>query len=288
MLRRVLLIALSCALLLLPCLWILSTFPLGTHKQAQQEENLIPMLSSDVRQSLLTYQRQCLTDADCESPLGCFIKNSSQFHLCLDSTCETDRQCDEGFSCVPLKTASGKATVRICSLVGERKEGERCRVLPAVPEDGCARGLFCQGRCGRPCRLDEPSSCPAGFFCSEGREGPPSCLPSCEGRPCPEGLTCLPRGKRTSICAQVLGPDCRKNPCPTGQVCRVLEPPQRPWEIRTECRSLCGKDSSCPEGTFCHLYECHKPCDPRAPEDCGPGLTCGRHHPLDPWYCIPG
>jgi hypothetical protein len=35
--------------------------------------------------------------------LGCFVKNSSPFHVCLDSTCETDQQCDEGFSCVPLK-----------------------------------------------------------------------------------------------------------------------------------------------------------------------------------------
>ncbi len=288
MLRRVLLGAFACFVLLSLWGWMFFVATSRSHQPAWQDSRLIPMLSPEARRSLLTYMRKCDTDADCESPLGCFVKNSSPFHVCLDSTCETDQQCDEGFSCVPLKTASGKALVRICSLIGERKEGERCGVLPAVREDGCARGLLCQRRCGRPCRLDDPSTCPVGFFCSEGREGPASCLPTCKGRPCPEGFQCLPRGRGASVCARVQGDDCRKNPCPEKHACRVLEPPQRPWELRTECRRLCDDDFSCPEGSFCHEYECRKPCEPRAPEACGPGLTCGRYHPLEPWYCIPG
>jgi hypothetical protein len=289
MLLRMLLVALACVFLLLPLVWLMSiAMPWTNNTQGQWSEKLIPMLSPEVRQSLLTYRRDCRTDADCEPPLGCLIKSSSQLHTCLDSTCETDKQCDEGFSCAPLKTASGNAIVRTCALVGERKEGEQCGVLAAVQRDGCERGLLCQGRCGRPCRLDAPSSCPEGFFCSEGREGPPSCLPTCEGRSCPEGLECIQRGKGASVCARMHGDDCRKNPCPKMHRCRVIEPPQRPWELRTECMRICDKDSSCPAGSFCHAFVCRKPCDPLVPENCGQGFTCGRHYPGDPWYCIPG
>ncbi len=285
--KRVALVVL-CLLLPLPLaglLWRVQSWP---GKSVIQSENIIPMLPLEERRSRLTYMQHCQTDADCESPLGCFILGPSRKFLCLDSTCMTDQQCDEGFSCVPVKLASGKALLRICSLMGERTEGEQCMVLPLVREDGCARGLLCQGRCGRPCRLDDPSTCPDGFFCSEGREGPPSCLPTCKGRPCPEDLKCLKRGKGASVCGRVLGDDCRKTPCPKGQLCRMLEPPRRPWELRTECRQLCGKERPCPEGSFCLDYECRKSCDPQAAGSCGPGLTCGRHHPLDPWFCIAG
>lgn len=285
--KRMVLVVL-CFLLPLPLAGLLLVGKSWPGKPQHQFDNTLPMLSLEERKSRLTYQHACDTDADCESPLGCFILGPSRRFLCLDSTCLTDQQCEEGFSCVPLKTASGKAMVRICSLVGTRKEGERCTVLAIVQEDACERGLLCQGRCGRPCRLDDPSSCPEGFLCSEGREGPPSCLPTCEGRPCPEGLRCLSRGKRASVCGRVHGEDCRKNKCPPMHLCRVLEPPQRPWELRTECTRVCDKDSSCPAGHFCHQYLCRKPCVPESPETCGPGLTCGRHHPLDPWYCIPG
>src|SRR4051794_21876973 len=102
MLRRVLLVILVCTALLLPLVWLFFTNTLWSYRQEQRGGNVIPILSLDVRQSLLTYQRKCGTDADCESPLGCFIKDSSPFHVCLDSTCETDQQCDKGFSCVPL------------------------------------------------------------------------------------------------------------------------------------------------------------------------------------------
>ena len=288
MLWRVLLVVLACALLLLPLAWLLSIAMPRTSLGAQQGAQLIPVLAHDVRQSLLTYRRDCRTDADCEPPLGCLLKRATLLHMCLDSTCETDQECGEGFSCTPLKTVDGKAIVRTCVLVGQRKEGERCTVLATVQEDACERGLLCQGRCGRACRLDEPSSCPEGFLCSEGREGPPSCLPTCKGRTCPEGLWCVPRGKRTSVCGQVHGEDCRKNKCPPMHLCQMLEPPQRPWELRTHCTRVCDKDSSCPAGHFCLQYQCRKPCDPLAPETCGPGLTCGRHNPLDPWYCVPG
>jgi hypothetical protein len=254
-----------------------------------RETNLIPMLPDDVRRAMQTYERVCNTDADCDSPLGCLRIESEWRSECTDSRCMEDKDCPDGFACLPVKTRSGKTLVRRCSLIGSRGEGEMCDVLARTLRLGCARGLLCQaGWCGQPCRLDAPSSCPAGFFCSEGTEAPPSCLPTCKGRSCPEGQQCLSLDGGASLCRQVQGLDCRKNPCPKDQVCRLISPPQRPWEVRTECRQECDMKTPCPEGTTCIRYECRETCDPQHPSTCGPGRTCGQYSPWDPWYCLGG
>jgi hypothetical protein len=285
---RLVLTALSCLLLPLPLAGLLLISMSGPVTPAQRGPSLISMLSADARRALPTYDRACDTDADCDAPLGCLMTGSLRFKLCTDSTCATDQDCPENFSCVTLKTHGGKALVRTCSLMGERKEGERCRVLPTASRLGCERGLLCQGWCGRPCRLGEPSSCPEGFFCSEGPRGPPSCLPTCEGRTCPEGQQCLSRGSNASVCTEWVSEDCRRSPCPEGHFCKVLETPSRPWELRTECMRLCGKDTPCSEGFVCIDYQCRRACDPEHPASCGPGATCERNHPDDPWSCLPG
>jgi hypothetical protein len=285
---RVLFIVLPCVLLPLPLAALLFISMNGPMLRAQQGPTLIPMLRPDERRALLTYERRCRSDEDCEPPLGCFVVEHSGMHRCTDSMCGTDEDCPEGFACLPVKTVGEKALVRQCSLIGERREGEICSVLPPTPRLGCERGFLCQGRCGRPCRLDEPMSCPEGFFCSEGPEGPPSCLPTCEGRSCPEGQQCLPRSRGASLCTWELGEDCRRQPCPKGWLCRLLETPQRPWELRTECRQLCGKDTPCAEGFVCLTYQCRRACDPEDSASCGPGATCERPHPNDPFICMPG
>ncbi len=285
--RRIL-VTLGICVLVLPLMWILSRVGPSAIKPEERLQNLIPVLPKEVRRALPTFDRDCDRDADCDPPLGCFVRGESRLSMCMDSKCETDMQCPEDMACVPLKTIAGAAMVRLCSLVGERKEGEQCTVLPLLPQEACARGLLCQGRCGRPCRLGDAESCPEGFRCSEGREGPPSCLPTCDDRTCPEGLTCMPRGRGTSTCSRVTGPDCRSESCPEGHWCLILEPPDRPWDLRTECKRMCGGDVLCPEGFFCHQLSCMKSCDPQRPDTCGPGLVCGHYHPEDPLYCIPG
>ena len=272
----------------LPLVWLLWL----TWQKPQQPSpvaTFIPMLQPDHRRALLTYQRDCHSDAECDPPLGCISSSISQARYCTDSMCETDAQCPDGFACAPLKTLEGNRFVRACTLIGERKEGERCAVLPSNLQEGCTQGLLCQGRCGRPCQLDNPSSCPEGFFCSEGRQGPASCLPTCEGRMCPEGQQCISQGRRGSICATVHGEDCLQQPCPEGQKCVTLEPFHRPGEAWRECRQPCGgtSDSPCPEGTVCHLYQCIKTCEPEAVSSCEPGFTCTRRHDTEPWRCIP-
>jgi hypothetical protein len=284
---RTLMAALLGLLISLPLAWVLSIPLLGTEPSRPQGLPVLPMLSLEERLRLLTYERDCETNADCDPPLGCFFNMRSQRTYCTDSVCATDRQCPKDFVCRTLKTKGGKSLVRVCSLSGEREEGELCAPLPSTREYGCGKGLLCKGRCGRPCRLEDPTSCPEGSFCEDGPDGP-SCLPTCEGRSCPEGQRCLSRGGRVSICATVHGQDCRRSPCPQGEVCMVYDYPQPRDEVWMECLRGCGdkEDPPCPEGAICHLYQCHKACTPGDPSVCGPGFTCGsRDHA--PWTCVP-
>lgn len=287
--RRAFLVLVSCILVPLPLAGLLFAAMRQPTPPAPQQTALIPVLPLDARRDLPTYERVCTADADCDPPLGCLQIQSEFRSECTDSRCMEDKDCPDEFACLSLKTQAGQRMVRRCSLVGERKEGERCAVLARSHRLGCARGLLCQaGWCGRPCQLEDPTSCPTGFFCSEGSDGPPSCLPTCEGRSCPEGQQCLPHAGGSSLCMRVIGPDCRKEPCPEDHLCRVMAPPQRPWEVRTECMQLCDRESPCPQGTICVRYECRRTCDPHAPSTCGPGLICGQRIPSDPWYCLPG
>ncbi len=188
--RRVLPVLLG-LLMPLPLVWLGFIALSGTGAQVPlpRGKTLVPMLSPEERLRLSTYERDCETDADCEPQLRCSYDVGTARDYCTDSKCTEDEQCPYGFTCVPLEAENDKDLVRVCSLLGVRKEGELCELPPSKREDGCAQGLFCQGFCGRPCWMDGPE-CPEGFFCHEGSNGS-SCLPSCEGRACPEGQRCV-------------------------------------------------------------------------------------------------
>jgi hypothetical protein len=281
-------------LLPLPLVWLLSAALYGpwhgidTDSSRAQRMSLVPMLAPGERQRLLTYKQECRTDADCDQPLRCFFNMLVQHSYCADSTCTTDQQCPEGFACQTWTTDSGKDLLRICSVVGVRKEGEGCEALPRDREDGCERGLLCRGWCGRPCQLNDPTTCPEGYFCEDDPAGP-ACQPTCEGRTCPEGERCVSRSGRLSICARVYGQDCQLNGCPQqGQVCSIHEYPKRPHAVWMDCLQSCDTpgDGTCPEGTVCYLYRCRESCDPEDPAACGRGFKCG-HRPGEPWTCVP-
>jgi hypothetical protein len=283
---RTLLVALLGLLLALPLAWVFSIPLLRTVPSRPEEVPVLPVLPLEERLGLLTYERNCEKASDCDPQLGCFFNMRSQRTYCTDSACVTDQQCPKEFVCRVMKTEGGKSLVRVCSLSGDRKEGEVCSLLPPTQEYGCEMGLLCKGRCGRPCRLEDPTSCPEGFFCEDGLDGP-SCLPSCEGRSCLEGQRCLPREGRVSLCVAVHGQDCQLNPCPQGQDCMVSEYPHRTGEVWMECLRDCGEGApSCPEGTVCDLYQCHKTCTPENPSVCGPGFTC-RSRDQAPSTCVP-
>jgi hypothetical protein len=293
---RTLLAATLGLLLTLPLTWLfyVATSAPGANKPRDQDKTPVPMLSPEERRSLLTYGHDCQTDNDCESPLRCFFSTHTMSRYCSDSRCMTDMQCREGFVCRTQTTTSNQDPIRVCSLVGMRKEGEACTAHASTLDYACEQGLLCNSRCGRPCELGDPTSCPEGFFCHEGSDDGPSCLPTCEGRTCADGQRCVAldrpalEDRHASICATVYGQDCKQNPCPQGQRCRIYAYPRPADAVWMECLAYCGEDRPpCPEGTVCHMYQCHKACAPEDPSSCEPGFVCHRKTSKEPWRCVP-
>ncbi|MDY7233258.1 hypothetical protein [Hyalangium rubrum] len=247
-----------------------------------------PMLLARQRTLLRTYHRECARATDCEAPLGCLGSARARKHFCTDSQCTQDVHCPEGLTCQPLPTVGGGPHVRYCVPQGVRKEGEPCIGLPPDQDSACAPGLACSaGWCGRPCLLDAPSSCPAGFFCADAPPGP-MCRPTCEGRTCPKGQHCIQDGQGASVCAVVHGQNCQQSPCAEGRECLTTFSAKPQVEVWMACFPECGKSSpACPEGLVCDRAQCRKPCQPDTPHVCEPGYRCLRHSDAQPWLCRP-
>jgi hypothetical protein len=274
-------------LLPVPLVWLLYTARDGGVPRGASETRTAPMLSLEERRSLMTYERSCRKSEECEPPLGCFINPRAMARYCTDSRCMTDRHCPEGFVCRSMKTEDEGVLVRACALVGVRVEGETCKQMPVTRESGCASGLLCQGWCGRPCQVAEPASCPEGFLCREGPDGP-SCLPTCEGRSCPEGQQCVRFAGGISRCAEIHGRNCQQTSCPGGQQCFVHSPSIRPGEVWMWCVEPCGEGGpSCAEGFICHMRYCRQSCEPGVPGSCAPHYKCDRYSDSEPWTCGP-
>jgi hypothetical protein len=290
--RPLLAVLLSLALPL-PLAWLLYASLFG-HPMGEESSlslppgvQLLPMLTLEERLRLPTYERDCRSDEDCDPQLRCFFNMLSQRSYCTDSMCMTDQQCPDGFACRLLTTRDRQDVLRACSLVGVRGDGEVCVALPRERENGCRESLRCRGRCGRPCRPDEPTSCPEGHFCEEDVAGA-TCQPTCEGRTCPEGQQCVPRGERVSICARVFGPNCLQSPCPSGQSCSVDDSFKVADAVWMQCMPPCGspEDAPCPEGTVCYFYSCRTACTREDPSACPPGFACNGR-PGEPLTCVP-
>ena len=284
--------AFSGVLLSLPLLWLLFISLPGPDlgKPRTEQRNVIPMLTDVERQNVLTYGRECRTDADCDPQLRCFFSMVTQDSYCVDSRCMTDLQCQDGFTCQTYKARNGKDLLKACSLVGKRKEGEVCAMFTRELQYGCEQGLLCHFRCGRPCQVEDPTSCPEGYFCEEHPAAVgAACQPTCEGRTCPEGQQCVSVGGRVSICATVHGQNCKQTPCPRGQVCTFSDYPQPVDEVWMGCSQTCGHTEDappCPEGTVCDLYRCRQTCTPSDSTACEPGYICKRG-PEERWLCRP-
>lgn len=244
-----------------------------------------PVLSQDEQFRLNTFQQRCEKREDCDPPLECLPLFTGGESYCLDSDCLTDLQCNEDFTCRALKPRGRGPLVRRCVPAGTSREGEPC--IPSSREQDvvCERGLICNGYCGRPCQLDEPTSCPEGFFCARGKNGT-SCLPSCEESTCQEGMQCVRYDSGMSVCARVRGENCQEVPCPEGQRCRKsYTPGDKEW-VSMECVTPCDrKNPSCPEGFLCHRGACRRPCSPKKVDSCGPRQSCSPGPPGGPWVC---
>jgi hypothetical protein len=288
---RVALGAILGLLLALPVAWLLRLSLYGPLQPFwAQPTKLSPVLTSEERKRLSTYERQCSSSTECEPPLGCLPDVRYRTRYCTDSECVADTQCPEGQVCRVLTTLEGP-WVRRCAPLGIRKEGERCYELPSNQEKACSPGLLCAGDgwCSRPCRRDVPASCPDGFFCAA-LEPEPACLPTCEARSCPPGQECIRTEKDGgSVCAVVHGSNCQQTPCPSGHRCEDFLVPQRPGEAWVRCAQRCGHpgDSSCSEGNVCFQGSCERLCSSARPEVCGVGFTCLQFSTDAPWLCRP-
>lgn len=251
-----------------------------------QGARVVPILAVDERRALLTYGRSCQDPKDCDPPLACLSFFPSGESICLDSDCVTDLQCRQGFTCRTRKAPGDGALIRQCVLIGSQKEGQPCFDSAAEPEDACEQGLLCGGDyCGRPCQLDVPSSCPAGFVCEAGLDAP-SCQPFCTGGDCPAGQECVWAGTRQSRCMSVRGENCQQHPCADGQRCVVnYTPGTEVWRATMECLKPCDDKQSCPEGSVCFLGGCRQRCGPEARDVCGPHQRCSQFPADQLWIC---
>jgi hypothetical protein len=288
---RVALAAFLGLLLPVPLMLLGGAFIQGVQPLGPGSARVSPVLSGEDRAKRVTYGSHCRKATDCEAPLACLGDSRFGSLYCTDSRCMTDAQCPEDSVCHPLTTLEGSPLVRFCVPVGPRQEGEPCLELPSKRTSACGPGLLCGGKglgwCGRPCHKSEPTSCPEGFFCAD-VSPEPICLPSCEGRRCPEGQQCVLDDEGASACAVVYGTECQQSPCPDGQKCRTLLSPENPGEAWMQCIHPCDpKNPMCPDGLVCARHRCQQPCEPWKPGTCGAGLRCEQRKPEAPWICEP-
>jgi hypothetical protein len=243
-----------------------------------QGQNVLPLLPSDQARALPSFESPCLRAEDCEPPLGCLEAGALGRGVCLNTACETDSQCGPEKYCRTFPTMNGDAALRRCDRRGgERPEGDACVAVYTFAEDRCADGLLCnRGWCGRPCTLGEASSCPEGFFCQQGLNGP-SCVPTCEARGCPTGLQCARESGGISVCAQLRGSECSEGSCPAGSSCTFtnLSSVDAGIALRLECGAPCGEGlPACSSGRVCVASRCLRTCAPHGPDTCYPEERC--------------
>lgn len=263
-------------LLALPLAWVL----LSRHAKHEVEGwRLLPMLSPEERMALPSLLKACENNSQCEPPLACFWDRRYLLQVCLGSDCVSDSDCPSGRACRWIPVDEGvKEAVSHCVPVGNRAEGEPCFRLPRLEERGCAEGLVCADWCGRRCGGGFSGDCPEGFFCARDNPDGPVCLPTCEGRACPEGQRCVQLKGGMSTCAVVHGQDCQQEPCPKGQRCEVDTSPYRPGEAWMRCALSCQGEgyasSGCPPGLSCLDGECRERCVVTDADPCGPDFAC--------------
>lgn len=276
-------------LLLVPLMWVLNRLLLvgsdGAAVAHKEGSRLVPMLPPDETRRLLTFERSCEKNEDCDAPLVCLRGQLMLDHACVASTCATDADCSQGLSCYSI--AAGDRVVRLCGAPGEEAEGKLCMDLPISRSMACAPGLVCTHmKCRRPCQLQDPRGCPEGQYCHAADAKGSVCLPTCEGRSCPEGQRCVALKHGVSICARVQGPDCQLEPCPVGQECEVSARTSRN-EVRMQCLLACDSQSQpCPNGSSCIGGRCLQQCSD-APGSCGPRDKCVGFSESEPGFCMP-
>ncbi|QRN98394.1 hypothetical protein JRI60_04860 [Archangium violaceum] len=211
---------------------------------------------------------------------------------CMPSDCEEDAHCFPGFVCRVANNEATGSIIRRCTPEGVRREGESCDSGFISPGAACREGLRCvNGVCSLPCQRNDSGSCPSGYSCEEGRDGP-GCVPDCQKLGCPQGQRCKRITDSESRCLESVFGTCPETPCPEGERCIK-------WMSRGRGAFWCARPcnplvpNSCPSGDVCGraastVSTCFRACEPRDLDSCGEGWTCGTvSEDMTLWGCSP-
>lgn len=220
----------------------------------------------------------CSTDGDCPQGQGCAPNRETRRLECMASECEEDAHCFPGFACRAVTTGATGIIVRRCVPEGIRREGETCTSEFSSRNSACREGLRCVSQvCTAPCQPDEPTSCPAGYECTESLDGP-GCVPDCQKLGCPHGQQCKRLNTSKARCLARVSGTCPETPCAEGERCNMEVTRGRGafW-----CARLCNplRPDSCPTGYVCGrggggTSTCYRACAPMDLDSCGKGWMC--------------
>ncbi len=221
----------------------------------------------------------CRMDSDCPAGQGCVANRETRRMECLSSDCEEDAHCFPGFACRAANRGDSGPIIRRCTPEGVRGEGETCDPGYISRGGACREGLRCVSAvCTVPCRRNDPTSCPDGYTCREGVDGP-GCVPDCRQLGCPNGQRCKHIRDSNHQCLVSVVGTCPETPCAEGELCVKRLPRGRGafW-----CARACNPifPDSCPSGYVCGMASpttsaCFRACDPHDVSSCDEGWTCG-------------
>ncbi len=232
----------------------------------------------------------CRMDSDCPAGKGCVANRETRRMECLSSDCEEDAHCFPGFTCRAANTGETGPIIRRCTPEGVRSEGERCDSGYISRNGACREGLRCVREvCTRPCRLEDPTGCPAGHTCTEGMDGP-GCVVDCRQLGCPQGQQCKLIKDSRYQCLESVEGTCPETPCAEGERCVH-------WVSRGRGTFWCARScnsifpDSCPSGYVCGratrtTSACFRACDPNNVDSCEDGWLCGTvSEDMSLWGC---
>ncbi|MFL5355539.1 hypothetical protein [Archangium sp.] len=211
---------------------------------------------------------------------------------CMASECDEDVHCFPGFICRTVSTGITDTVIRRCVPEGVQQEGEACTAVTSSRRATCREGLRCVDQtCTAPCQLDDPMSCPSGYTCTEGHDGP-GCLADCQKLGCPQGQQCKRLNDSSYKCLRQVSGTCPQTPCAEGERCNMNLFGDR---ATSWCARVCNplRPDSCPSGQVCGKASgtastCYRQCDPRDLDFCGPGWMCATvTEDFSQWGCSP-
>lgn len=237
---------------------------------------------------------RCMTNADCGKQETCGVDHAGGIS-CLESDCDSDEDCEPGFSCRQVGIPGQSSGVSQCRR-GTAKEGQACSIQ-GPPELTCDRLLTCgpDNRCVRACDPSKKEAqCREGEMCAHHSWTGGYCHTPCKlDADCDPGETCVRYGIYGSLCRVQVGTvsNCSTSTCPAGMACQIF---LNARSVAFDCASCCSPidPHTCMPNEVCGqshssdcLSVCYRSC--AGAKDCGPGETCSTvNEEGTVWGCV--